>query len=135
MNKRKVQLLYDRECPACDYYCQRVDIDGAAGELQRIDARADSDILQEVTDIGLDIDEGMVLKVDDELYYGSDAINALAKISSRKGLINKLGYWAFRSPAVARLLYPVLASCRNLLLKMLGRSRINNLELEDNDRF
>ena len=135
MKKRRVQLLYDRECPACDFYCQRVEIDDANGELQRIDAREPSDIMQEVTDIGLDIDEGMVLKVDDQLHYGSDAIHQLALLSTQKGAVNKLGYWAFRSPTLARVLYPMLAACRNLLLKMLGKTRINNLDIEDNDRF
>ena len=73
-----MQLLYDRECPVCDYYCQRIDIRDSAGELIRIDARDQSDVLDEVTQLGLDIDEGMVLKADDKIYYGSDAIHALA---------------------------------------------------------
>lgn len=77
----------------------------------------------------------MVLKVDDTIYYGSDAIHALAQRSSRHGFVNRVAYRVFRSERAARLLYPVLAACRNVLLKMLGRSRINNLRLEDNDSF
>ncbi len=130
-----VKLLYDRECPACEFYCQRINVDETEGQLQRIDARDNSELLQEVTDVGLDIDEGMVLKIDDSIYYGSDAIHKLATLSARQGLVDKLAHWTFRSPAVARVLYPVLAACRNLLLKILGRSRINNLGLEDNDTF
>jgi predicted DCC family thiol-disulfide oxidoreductase YuxK len=132
---KRIELLYDRQCPVCDYYCQRVDVDKSAGSLTRIDAREDSSIMREVTAIGLDIDEGMVLKVDDEIHYGSDAIHKLATLSSRKGVVNKLASWIFRRSRVAKILYPVLAACRNLLLKILGRSRINNLELENNDRF
>lgn len=130
-----IELVYDRECPVCDYYCQRVDISDTAGELARIDAREESAIMGEISAVGLDIDEGMVLKVDDEIFYGSDAIHKLATLSSRKGVVNKLAYWIFRWPRAAKILYPVLAACRNLLLKILGRSRINNLNLEDNDRF
>lgn len=74
----EVELLYDRECPICEYYCQRVDIDSDIGELVRVDAREDSRLLDEVTSVGLDIDEGMVLRVGDAMYYGSDAINELA---------------------------------------------------------
>lgn len=77
----------------------------------------------------------MVLKVDNTIYHGSDAIHALALRSSRKGFVNRVAYWMFRSKRVARVLYPVLAGCRNLLLKMLGRNRINNLGIENNDRF
>ncbi len=91
--------------------------------------------MQEIMDTGLDIDEGMVLKFDNQIFYGSDAIHKLATLSSRKGVVNKLAYWTFRWPRVARILYPLLAACRNVLLKVLGRSRINNLGVENNDRF
>lgn len=130
-----MQLLYDRDCPVCDYYCQRISIDTDSGELLRIDARDQSDILSEVTDLGLDIDAGMVLKVDETIYYGSDALNELAMMSSKKGFVNRLASWLFRHPGIARTVYPILAACRNLLLKLLGRSRINNLDTENNARF
>ncbi len=77
----------------------------------------------------------MILKVDDVIYYGSDAINKLAKMSSRQGIVDRLAYWLFKSPTMARLIYPLLAACRNLLLKILGKSRINNLDLPDNKKF
>ena len=75
------------------------------------------------------------MKVDDTIFYGSDAIHALALRSSRKGFINRVAFWVFRSKTAARLIYPLLAGCRNLLLKVLGRTRINNLNIDNNDRF
>lgn len=134
-NSTDIQLLYDRQCPLCELYCRNVDVSESAGRLVRIDAREPGEIMDEVTALGLDIDEGMVLKVDEQLYYGSEAIHELAKLSSRKGLFNRLASLTFRSPSVARMLYPVLKTIRNLLLKLLGRTRINNLELPDRDRF
>jgi predicted DCC family thiol-disulfide oxidoreductase YuxK len=103
-DSKDIELIYDRQCPICDYYCQRMDVDESAGKLQRIDARENSDLMQEITDTGLDIDEGMVLKLDNRIFYGSDAIHKLA-------------------------------ACRNVLLRILGRRRINNLSIENNDRF
>ena len=91
--------------------------------------------MSEITALGLDIDQGMVVKMNDQIYYGADAIHALALISSRSGLFNRLNYWAFRSKTVSRFLYPLLRSCRNLLLKILRRTKINNLGLVDNERF
>ena len=114
--------------PACEFYCQRISVDESAGNLLRIDARDESELMQEVTDIGLDIDEGMVLKVNGVIYYGSDSIHVLAKLSARQGVVDHLGYWIFKSPTLAQFHYPVLAACRNLLLKLLGKSRINNLD-------
>lgn len=133
--ERDIELLYDRGCPACEFYCRRIDVSASRGRLVRVDAREDSDVLREVTSMGLDIDEGMVVRVGDDLYYGADAINRLAQMSSRSGLFNRLASATFRNPAVARALYPLLKAARNLLLKVLRRSRINNLGIDGNDRF
>jgi len=134
-NRKKVVLIYDKECPACQAFCIRTRINESIGELILIDAREESPELQEITDLGWDIDQGMVLKVEDELYYGSDAIHALSLMSSRSGVFNRMNYWMFKSKRLSTVLYPFLRSCRNLLLKMLGKSKINNLGVEGNDSF
>ena len=135
MSKEEILLVYDKDCPACDNYCQVVRIRESIGELKIINAREDSEVLEEVTQLGLDIDQGMVLKMGGVIYYGADAIHALALISSRSGLFNKLNYWLFKSKRVSAVLYPVLRFFRNLLLKMLGKTKINNLNSTGNDRF
>lgn len=134
-DERDIELLYDRECPACEFYCQRVAVADDKGRLVRIDAREPGEIMDEVTALGLDIDEGMVLRVDDRLYYGAAAIHQLAKLSSNDTLFNRSARLLFGSERMARILYPVLKACRNLLLKMLGRTRINNLGVDGNERF
>ena len=100
-----------------------------------MDARDGGEILDEITAKGLDIDQGMVVKVGDTLYYGPDAIHVLALMGTNRGLFNRLAYWTFRSHTVSRFLYPVLKACRNLLLKLLGKTKINNLNVSGNDRF
>ena len=131
----KLLLVYDGECPACDNYVGMVRLRQSVGELVLVDAREDSTVMREITAAGLDIDEGMVLKTDNQLYYGSDAIHALALMSSRSGVFNRLNYWVFRSPQVARALYPLLRTGRGLLLKLLRKTRINNLDIAGRDRF
>ena len=135
MASKTILLVYDKECPACDFYCQMVRIRESVGDLQLVDARESSEVLDEITAAGLDIDQGMVLKMGDSLYYGSDAIHVLSLIGSQSGLFNRLNYWLFRSRAVSRILYPVLRFFRNLLLKILRKTKINNLNVEGNDRF
>ncbi|PYF80382.1 uncharacterized protein DUF393 [Marinomonas alcarazii] len=135
MTNKQILLIYDKECPACHFYCQIVRIRQSVGELVLIDAREHPEVLQEITAEGLDIDQGMVLKMDGQLYYGADAIHLLALLSGRSGVFNRLNYWLFSSKKVAGILYPILRSCRNLLLKILGKTKINNLKQEDNDRF
>jgi len=135
MNRPEILLIYDKECPACDTYCQIVRIRETVGDLKIIDARQKSEVLDEITELGLDIDQGMVLKMGGQLYYGSEAMHALALISSRSGLLNRINYWIFKSKSISSWLYPVLRLFRNLLLKMLRKTKINNLGAPDNERF
>jgi len=127
MQREEILLVYDRECPACNAYCQVVRIRESVGDLRIVDARESSEVLDEITAQGLNIDQGMVLKMEGQFYYGADAIHALALIGSRLGTLNRLNYWIFKSKTVSRALYPLLKASRNLLLKILGKTKINNL--------
>jgi predicted DCC family thiol-disulfide oxidoreductase YuxK len=134
-NADDILLVYDKECPVCDYYCRKIDVGGLAGRLVHINAREESEIMAEITALGLDIDEGMVVKIGEDLYYDSAAINKLALLSSGNGFFNRMTIVAFGWPPMARVLYPILKLCRKLLLKMLGRSKVNNLNRPGNERF
>ncbi len=127
MTNKEIILVYDQECPVCSNYCQVVRIRDSIGKLTIVNARDDSEIMEEITRQGFDLDDGMVLKMDEQFYYGADAIHVLALISSRSGILNRLNYWFFKSKTLSRLFYPILRFLRNLLLKMLGKSKINNL--------
>lgn len=135
MKRQEILLVYDRECPACNAYCQIVKIRESVGDLRIINARENSEVLHQITSEGMDIDQGMVLKIGDQLYYGSDAIHTLALIGSRSGIFNRINYWIFKSKTISSILYPVLRFFRNLLLKILGKSKINNLKIKGNDKF
>lgn len=134
-HEKQVLLVYDRECPACEFYCRHARIDPEHGTLHRIDAREPSDVLNKITHAGLDIDQGMVLETNGRLYYGADAIHELARRAPRAGVFHRFSRVLFGSSARAQLFYPILRTCRNLLLKLLGKSKINNLEKPHNDRF
>ncbi len=134
-DREEILLIYDKECPVCDGYCRLVRIEESAGVLKLIDAREPSDALDEITALGLDIDQGMVLNMDGQLYHGADAIHALALISNCSGFFNRLNYLMFSSKRASRFLYPAFRCGRNLLLKILGKTKINNLGRENNERF
>jgi predicted DCC family thiol-disulfide oxidoreductase YuxK len=135
MQREQILLVYDRECPACNAYCQVVKIRESVGDLRIVDARKNSEVMNEITAQGLDIDQGMVLKMGEQLYYGADAIHTLALIGSRSGILNRLNYWMFKSKIISRVFYPLLRASRNLLLKILKKTKINNLKDKRNDRF
>jgi len=135
MDSAEIHLVYDRECPVCEAYCRMVRIRGAAGALRLVNARDAGEVMDEITAKGLDIDDGMVLKVESTLYYGADAIHVLSLMSSRTGAFNRLTYWSFRSKGRSAVLYPLFRFFRNLLLRLLRKSRINNLRLPRREKF
>ena len=135
MTTREILLVYDKECPVCDAYCRVVRIRESVGELRLMNARENTAVMGDITRQGFDIDQGMVLKVDGVLYYGADAIHALSLMSSASGAFNRINHWIFRSKSRSRLLYPLLRSGRNVLLKALRKTKINNLQVPGNNRF
>jgi predicted DCC family thiol-disulfide oxidoreductase YuxK len=130
-----VQLVYDQDCPVCSAYCRSLQARAALPGLHLVNAREDTPVLREITRRGMDVDEGMVLEADGELYYGAEAMQALAARTRAAGAFNRINRWLFGSRRGSRILYPVLRAGRNLLLKIMGRKRINNLQLPGNERF
>jgi predicted DCC family thiol-disulfide oxidoreductase YuxK len=117
-------LLYDGDCPMCNRYVSMLRLREQFGEILLLDARHASPQRSRVEKLGLDLNEGFVLFVDEELYFGYRAIHTLALMSSGSGLFNRMNYFVFRNATLSRLLYPILASGRRLLLKLLGRDLI-----------
>ncbi len=135
MSETEVLLVYDHQCPVCDAYCKRVQLQPPEGRLRLIDAREPGTIRDEITRRGLDIDQGMVLRTADGLFYGAEAIHQLALLGTRSDPFNLLNYAVFHWRWASELGYPVLRFFRNMLLKLLGRTKINNLGKPHNEKF
>jgi predicted DCC family thiol-disulfide oxidoreductase YuxK len=122
-------IVYDGDCPFCSRYVKLVRLREALGPVSIINAREGGPLVDEVVEAGLDLDEGMVLKVDGQLFHGDDCIHRLALLSTPSGVFNHVNRAIFRSPRVSRLLYPLFRSGRNLVLRLLGRKKIHRLAM------
>jgi predicted DCC family thiol-disulfide oxidoreductase YuxK len=118
-------LVYDGQCPFCSRYVQLVRLKETLGRIELVDARQGGPHVDEARAAGLDLDDGMVLKLDGRLYHGADCIHMLALLSTPSSWFNRINAAMFRSRAASRLLYPVLRTGRNAVLRMLGRSKLN----------
>ena len=105
------------------------------GQLELVDAREASTLMDDITQRGLDIDDGMVTEIDGELHYGAAGIRELALASRRKNLFNRVSRLLFGNARVARVLYNGLKALRRVLLNRLGVRPINNLQQPDRERF
>jgi predicted DCC family thiol-disulfide oxidoreductase YuxK len=124
-NSSDIMLIFDGACPLCRNYSQAVRIRQSLGPLHLVNARNDAAICNELQRRQLDIDQGMVLKLGDNWHHGAEAIHMLAMISSRSGLFNRFHYWLFKSPGRTKFMYPFLRACRNALLTLLAKTKIN----------
>jgi predicted DCC family thiol-disulfide oxidoreductase YuxK len=118
-------IVYDGQCPFCSRYVQLVRLRESLGRVQLVDARKGGPEVEEVRQAGLDLDEGMVLKLDGRLYHGADCIHMVALLSTPSSWFNRVNAAMFRSRTASRLLYPVLRTGRNTVLRILGRSKLN----------
>ena len=122
----KLELIYDGDCPVCRNYVRFMRLRESAGEVSLVDARGAPEVVKALNASGLDLDEGMVLRLGEQCFHGDEALLHLALLSTRSGLFNRLNYWLFSSPRRARWSYPWLRAGRNLLLRLLGKSKINH---------
>ncbi len=117
-------LVYDGDCPFCSNFARLLAFRRNIGPVALIDARGGGAEVDEIRQQGLSLDEGMVLKYSGTYYHGDECLHALTALSEPAGLFNNLNIWMFRNKTRARLLYPVLRGCRNLVLRFLGRKKI-----------
>ena len=120
----RIYIVYDGECPFCSRYVRLLRLRKALGEVELVNARNGGPIVDELLCAGLDLDEGMVLKIGEKLYHGADCINRLALLSTRSGIFNKFNRFVFANEMVSAILYPILRAGRNGVLRILGRSKI-----------
>jgi len=118
-------IVYDGDCPFCDRYVTLLRLRDSIGQVALVNARDGGSLVEAIRRLGIDLDEGMVLVMNGELYHGADCLNRLALLTTPSGTFNRMNAWMFRSPTAARLLYPVLRAGRNAALVLLGRKKID----------
>ena len=117
-------IVYDGDCPFCSRYVAMVRLRDSAGPVRLVNAREPDPIVTGLRRAGYDLDEGMILRYGGRTYHGADCITMLAMLSTPVGPVNRVSAAIFRSPTASRLLYPVLRTGRNAVLRLLGRARI-----------
>lgn len=119
-------FVYDGACPLCTLGASFYRVRQEVGVLHGVDARAEPDhpLLKEIRQTGLDLDEGMVIKYQDKLYHGREALLLMAQLGADAGVLNKLNNRLFRSRPLATLCYPMMKLARRLALTLNGAGLI-----------
>jgi len=109
--KEKIKLFYDGECPICTGWAHSLKLD----ELEIIDARETSPHKSSTCDIN----KGMILKIEDKTYHGAAALQKVAQLQRQGSPL----YTLLSIKPISRLAYPPAKLLRDVLLKLLGKSR------------
>jgi predicted DCC family thiol-disulfide oxidoreductase YuxK len=123
-------VVYDGQCLFCSRYVALLRLRNTLGRVDLVNARDGGALVEEIVAAGVDLDEGMVLKMDGRLYHGDECIHRLALLSTASTTFNRINRAIFRSKRMSRALYPVLRSGRNAVLRIIGRPKTGSTAAE-----
>ena len=118
-------IVYDGDCPFCSSYVSLLHLRESVGQVRLLNARKLPRELLSMLAENYNLDRGMLFGWRGKLYYGGDAINRLALLSSDSGRLRKFSAWALSKPAVSESLYPLLRLGRNAALTLRGKGQIH----------
>lgn len=111
----KIEIYYDKECPFCNYYANYIKLK-ENHNLILINARDDKKSIEEFLNLGFNINDGFIIKVDNiNIYQGSDAIVFLNKVSKNRIFFKDNLFFK-------NIIYPFIKKLRNIILFCLGRN-------------
>jgi predicted DCC family thiol-disulfide oxidoreductase YuxK len=107
-----LHIIYDGDCPFCSSYVALLKL-RKQYDVRLVDARKEPAIGARY---GLDLNEGMIVDLNGEIYHGARAMSLLSRLSCTSGPL--------RSERFANAVYPLFRLGRNVALKVLGRAQI-----------
>jgi len=122
VTKSHLEVIYDGQCPFCSAYVNLVRI-RENFDVELLDARQRPDIARQCNELGYNLAEGMIVRFEDKVYFGSEALTVMSVFSSKSGIWNRIIALCFKNRSVSSVVYPLLKLGRNMTLALLGRSR------------
>ena len=126
----KISIVYDGDCPFCRRFVAMQRLQKQA-QLTLINARVSANsapkqaaLVQQLKQDGYDLNQGMIAIINQKVFYGADALHAIALLSQGSGLTNSITRYVFKYKRLTQLLYPLLRMGRNISLKLLGKPQI-----------
>jgi predicted DCC family thiol-disulfide oxidoreductase YuxK len=135
--EKGIWFIYDGQCPLCNSAAHALRIKKDYGAIHLINAREASEnpIVRQVTQRGLDLDEGMVIYAQGRFYHGKEALKFMARYGAARNIFTALCKGLFWSDMLSSLTYPWMRGTRNFLLRRKNVGRIDNLNLQSEPTF
>jgi predicted DCC family thiol-disulfide oxidoreductase YuxK len=114
-------VLYDGECPVCSRYTRFVRFRETVGEVVLLNCREYPTLLADLKTKGFNLNDGMLLSYQGQLFYGDKAVYMMATLSTPHNACNRLNAMLFRNPTTVKYIYPVMVLGRKALLMLLRK--------------
>ena len=121
---KKMKIVYDGECPFCSKYVRLIQLKNTVGDVELINARSNTSLTEKLKKLSIDVNQGMVLIDDEDIYFAEDCVHRLALLSTSSTLFNHINKFIFEHKILSKLLYPIMKAGRNLILVLLQRKQI-----------
>ena len=118
---KKINLFYDGECPFCKEYSKYVQL-RKKFDVRIINARDSLNEIKKFKELGFDINDGMILEFNDEIYQGADAIKYVDNQLINKKFSDKFYSLFIKSTSFKKFIYPLIKLVRILTLKILRKN-------------
>jgi predicted DCC family thiol-disulfide oxidoreductase YuxK len=118
MSEKGARLIYDGACIFCGAYVRLLSLREAVGPVELIDARSGDPRLRAYQSAGYDLNEGMLFEYNGTVYFGADAMNVIAILSTPVKTFNRINGALLSKRPVARFFYPIFKFCRTITLKL-----------------
>ena len=116
-------IYYDGDCPVCSRYVLMSRLKKEF-DVRLLNLREHPEKVQEFSDAGYNVDDGMMVELEGQRYFGADAMYIMNVYGDGKGPLAWLMEGYFKHQKLAQVTYPLLRFGRNSLLRMLGRKKI-----------
>ena len=118
-------LIYDEECVLCRYSANAMRLRKSVTSFELINARDDHHLITIAKKRNLNLNEGIIVFYQNQIWTGSDALHHLALLMTPFNSFNRISSFLFKRKWVSRLSYPLLKSLRQLLLWIRNKKRIH----------
>lgn len=118
-------VIYDGECPVCKSLTLYSQLNEAFNSLDLINAREIKRLVSELkSKYHIDINQGILVLLDDELYFGGEALKIIGLNSRKDDFKGKVINRIFKHEFISVNLYPMWKFLRSVLLVLLGKNKL-----------
>ena len=121
-----MKIFYDGDCYFCSNFVNLLRLREAVGGVELISLRDDNEDVRRILSTGLNVNAGFVVEHDGRTFHGAYAFHHLNTLVKPENMLSRVLLFVGKRERVARVVYPLMAAGRYLLLITQGGALIGD---------